>query len=217
MPKKVYLVRHGESEDGVKKLHQLDDAALTELGARQAKEVANRFQHLTIHKIYASPYRRALQTAEYIGTVTGASIETTGLLKERQQPSAIIGKLRNDPEVVRIKKLMAEHHNDPAWHHSDEENIFELRDRAKKFQEFLEQEEQENIAVVSHAAFIKMFTLLGVFGELVTPDLYESYYLHVRTSQTGITMFDQTTHGWRLLTWNDYAHLEDDNAEGFHT
>lgn len=216
MPKKVYLVRHGESEHGAQKLHQLDDVALSERGMRQSRDVANRFTHLAIHKIYSSPHRRTLQTAEHIVAVTGAPIKTTALLQERRQPSEIVGKLRTDPEVVRIKKLMAERRNDPSWRYSDEESIFELRDRVKKFQDSLEHEEQENIVIVSHALFIKMFTLLGVFGDLVTPDLFASYYLHVRTSQTGITMFDRTEHGWRLLTWNDYAHLGDDSAEGFH-
>ena len=216
MPKKVYLVRHGESEDGAQKLHQLDDVALTEQGIQQAKDVAGRFSHLAINKIYSSPHRRTMQTAEHIVAVTGAQIEKTALLQERRQPSEIIGKLRADPEVVRIKGLMHEHRNDPGWHFSDEENLFELRDRVKEFQESLEHEEKENIVIVSHALFIKMFTLLGVFGALVTPDLFMAYYLHVRTSQTGITMFDRTEHGWRLLTWNDYAHLGDDSAEGFH-
>src|SRR3989344_7119082 len=46
MTKKVYLVRHGESEDLVQKLHQKDDSVLSERGNRQAKDVACRFSKI---------------------------------------------------------------------------------------------------------------------------------------------------------------------------
>src|SRR3989344_7784574 len=105
MPKKVYLVRHGESEDLIKKLHQHDHAPLSERGNRQARDVATRFSDIRVDMIYSSPYLRTFQTAEHIAKVTGASIEKQNLLRERKQPDEIIGKPREDPEVVRIKAI----------------------------------------------------------------------------------------------------------------
>ena len=216
MTKKVYLVRHGESEDLVQKLHQKDDSVLSERGNRQAKDVACRFSKIPIDIIFTSPYIRTMQTAQHISDITGAKIKTNTLLRERRQPSEIIGKGREEDEVMRIKEIINDHRNDPGWHYSDEENFFELRDRVVQFQIFIKQQSYSNILLVSHAVFIKVFTLLGVFGDLVSPDIFLSYYKHVRTSQTGITMLEWKDEMWKLLTWNDYAHLGEDNTEHFY-
>lgn len=210
MPKKVYLVRHGESEDGVLKLHQANDAALSEHGRHQAKDAAERFRNISIDVIFSSPYQRTHETAEHISAVTGVRIETNELLHERRQPKEIIGKSRTDSEVVRIKSIIKEHRNDPSWHYSDEENFFEVRDRVKQIIQWVVESPHEHIVIVSHAVLIKIFVLLTVFEDQVTPDMFLSYYAHVRTSQTGITMLQYKEDGWKLLTWNDYAHLGED-------
>ncbi|MEK7615905.1 MAG: histidine phosphatase family protein [Patescibacteria group bacterium] len=207
MSKKVYLVRHGETEDLAKKLHQQNDSVLSERGNQQAQDVAGRFSKIRADIVYSSPFLRTLQTAKHIGTIAGAPVETKELLRERKQPKEIMGKPRDDAEVMRIKNTINEHRHDPSWHYSDEENFFDLRGRVKEFQKFVENDTQENVVLVSHAVFIKMFTLVSVFGDLLTPDMFSSYYQHVRTSQTGITMLEFTDNEWKLLTWNDYAHL----------
>src|SRR3989344_9342614 len=116
MHKKVYLVRHGETDDLAKKLHQQNNSVLSDRGKKQAHDVAERFSNIKVDVIYSSPFLRTIQTAEHIGSVTGARVETNELLRERKQPTEIMGKSRDDSEVIRIKEIISEHRNEPDWH-----------------------------------------------------------------------------------------------------
>ena len=123
MPKKIYLVRHGETDDLVKKLHQHNDVALSERGNKQARDVAVRFSHIKVDVIFSSPHVRTVQTAEHIRSFTHAPLEISELLRESRQPHEIVGKERESADVLHIKEIMREHRNDPSWHYSDEENF----------------------------------------------------------------------------------------------
>lgn len=63
-----YFVRHGEIDSNVKKIYAgWSEEELTPRGRKQAIEVAKKLAHFDIDKIYTSPLRRAVQTAEIIG------------------------------------------------------------------------------------------------------------------------------------------------------
>jgi broad specificity phosphatase PhoE len=81
---KLHLVRHGESE--ANRLHVISNRALphplTELGRRQARDVAERFRDASIDRIYASPVPRARETAEILARALGAPLELADALRE---------------------------------------------------------------------------------------------------------------------------------------
>ncbi|MEK7582958.1 MAG: histidine phosphatase family protein [Patescibacteria group bacterium] len=216
MPKKVYLVRHGESTAIAEKKNQDDAAELSAHGITQARATARRFASIPIKSIICSPLLRARQTADIIAREIGVSVGINDLLREIKKPREIEGKLYDDPEVLRIRKILTENHNDPNWHFSDEENLFDLTSRMKQFALALASEPSDQLLIVAHAGVIRMLSLILIFDDLATPDLFHAAYRHMKLTQTGITMFEQEAHGWRLMTWNDYAHLGDDSAEGFH-
>lgn len=64
----LYLVRHGENLANVQRLfsHRLVDHPLNEKGILQAQQTAHYFADRQIDEIYASPLKRARQTAEII-------------------------------------------------------------------------------------------------------------------------------------------------------
>lgn len=213
MPKKVYLVRHGESLHGAQERYQAGDNPLSGRGVEQAKAVARRFATIAIDRIYSSPFPRVHKTAELINKVVKKEIVVSDLLRELKRPSEFVGKSIRDPEVLRIKQAMREHAYDPAWHYSDEENFYELRDRVCEALHMIEQDPHEHILVVSHAVLMKVFALVMVMGEKATHEDYDAFYHHLRLTQTGITVFEKGTEGWLLMTWNDYAHLGEDTTE----
>ena len=213
MPKKIYFVRHGESTHGAQERYQAGDNPLSERGIAQATSVAKRFANISIDRIYSSPYPRVLQTAEQINTVVQKEIVVLDLLRELKRPSELVGKHIKDPQVLRIKASMREHAHDSAWHHSDEENFYELRDRVGKALQMLEQDSHDSLLVVSHAVLMKMFALVMIMGEQADHKAYDAFYHHLRLTQTGITLFERGSDGWRLMTWNDYAHLGEDTTE----
>lgn len=80
---RLLLVRHGETEGNVGRRLQGPDDPLTERGRRQARELA---AHLSgrddVVALYASPYRRAFETARAIGGALGMEPEPRPALAE---------------------------------------------------------------------------------------------------------------------------------------
>ena len=80
---RLLLVRHGETEGNVSRKLQGPDDPLTERGRRQAEEIA---AHLSgrddVVALYASPYRRAFDTARAIGGALDVEPEPRPALAE---------------------------------------------------------------------------------------------------------------------------------------
>lgn len=73
-PLRLLLVRHGQSEaNAARRMQGRLDSPLTERGRRQARAIARRVARTeTLDALYASPLKRALETAEAIAVETAA-------------------------------------------------------------------------------------------------------------------------------------------------
>src|SRR3990167_2057024 len=102
--KLIYFVRHGETESNVKRIKQGPEGSLTEKGREQVLATAKRFPKHKGHPqiIYASPFERAKETAEIIAKELNLKIKYTDLLKERKNPSEIIGHWGGELEIKQI-------------------------------------------------------------------------------------------------------------------
>ncbi len=73
---KIFLVRHGESEGNRdNKFRGRVDYPLTDLGKKQAQDLAKFLEGFDIGKIISSPLKRALQTAQPISKIKKISIQ----------------------------------------------------------------------------------------------------------------------------------------------
>jgi broad specificity phosphatase PhoE len=79
----ILFIRHGETALNVARVLQPSDTPLNERGHAQARALAARLAGSGVVHILSSDLPRALQTAEAIAAATGAPIETTPLLHER--------------------------------------------------------------------------------------------------------------------------------------
>lgn len=79
----LLLIRHGETALNVARVLQPADTPLSARGIAQAEALAQRLAAMNVRAIVSSDLPRALRTAEAIAAVTGAAIETTQLLHER--------------------------------------------------------------------------------------------------------------------------------------
>ncbi len=79
----LYLIRHGETAENAARVMQLPHVPLSERGAQQARALAARLANEGIEHILASDLRRAAMTAEILAEATGAKLEPTPLLHER--------------------------------------------------------------------------------------------------------------------------------------
>jgi broad specificity phosphatase PhoE len=73
----VYLIQHGDKRPGP------GDPGLTELGRMQATQTGWRLGGLGAGALWASPMRRAQETAECLAAVTGLAVQADARLRER--------------------------------------------------------------------------------------------------------------------------------------
>lgn len=204
---RIYLVRHGETDLNAQNIYQTPDTPLSKLGLKQAENLAKRFPKLPVDIIIASPYQRAKQTALVISSKIDKRIVFDENLKEIVRPSQFQGKRLDDPFAMKVKKMFIDNENDPNWHYSDEENFHDVKKRAEKFLENLENRTEKHIVVVSHALLMKMLLSVVMFQSSMTALEFNRVYNFFVIKNTGITILDKTDKGFVLVTWNDHAHL----------
>jgi broad specificity phosphatase PhoE len=206
---KVYFVRHAQSSLNAQDLlHQYHEGELSEFGVKQAEFVAKRFSTIPLDVIISSPYERAKETAKIISSMIGREVQFTALLSEFKGPRELEGKRKDDPEVVRINTLMAEHRDDVSWKYSDEESYGELRDRAVLVLDYLAKQPYENILCITHGLFLRVIIAAMMFGKEMQRSEMVHFMRFIRINNTGITVCELLESGqWRLVTLNDHAHL----------
>lgn len=205
---RVYLVRHGESEGNVARVHQRVNEPLTAHGIQQAKKVARRFQKLTIDRIIVSHAKRALQTAHEIELITGAPKDIDENLLEKRGATQFIGEKHHSKKSQKAYEKMMEHIDDPQYHFADEENNWDFIVRIDKALKAIETRTEENIVVVSHGFSIKALVGLMLFGPEFSSREFELLKMKLETSNTGITVCENSpVYGWKIVTFNDNAHL----------
>ena len=207
MSKRIYFVRHGESEGNTGIFIQTAETPLTEKGVEQAKIIANRISNLEFDLLVASTYHRAIQTAEFISKVTKKPFITSDLLVERLRPSEQFNTLQNSLESQKSQEqylaafVLGEKYKDG-------ESYYEITNRAKAALEFLEKLPEEKIVVVSHGMFLRVICAVLLLKKHLNPQNCLEVMSTLKTKNTGITVIEKDENNdWRLVSWNDHAHF----------
>lgn len=208
----IYFVRHGETENNAENIRQGAEGHLTELGRAQALETAKRFPKHKGHPqvIIASPFERTRETAEIIGKELNMKVKYSDLLKERRNPSEIIGKWGEDVEVKKIIDQMDKSYHSDDLRISDEENFNDLKKRAKKLLAFISRRYEKRIILVTHGIFLKMVVSYMTYGDSLTASQYNtlSYFNPVNNASMCICSYTHhwfKKNEWEVLVWNDLA------------
>jgi broad specificity phosphatase PhoE len=98
-----------------------------------------------------SPYERTIETAALINHEfeKPLPIEYNDLLMERRNPSEIVGKSVNDPEVKKIVDHIDKSYHSDDYRFSDEENFSDLKTRARNLLEYLAGRREKTLVVVT--------------------------------------------------------------------
>jgi glucosyl-3-phosphoglycerate phosphatase len=96
----MILLRHGQSEfnlhfTATRRDPGIEDARLTECGHHQAEQAARTLALEPITRIIASPYTRALQTAEPLARRLGLGVEILPIVRERFGLACDVGSPRS--------------------------------------------------------------------------------------------------------------------------
>lgn len=208
--KYVYLVRHGESEANIARIHGGEHHPLTERGLEQAGFIAERCSKLPLQAVFASPMVRAQQTGTVIAKRIGLPLGEAPDFIEVRGPSNLMERPVDDPEV----KLGFESLNNnwgPGVRVGDEENFDDLVGRAGKALDFITAQEADHFAVVTHGLFLRIVIARALFGSDVSSRELLALWKGLHTDNTGITILryqpERPDSMWRLITWNDHAHL----------
>jgi len=208
--KRFYFIRHGETILNAKHIKQGAGGGLSILGKQQAEKVGKMLAPLHIQKIISSPYERARETALIVNEHLHVPISYSPLFVERRNPSEIIGKDRDDPNVARVvDKIDLAFHED-EYRFSDEENFVDLKARAKKALAFLEREGAHQTCVITHHAFLKMILSFMLHREhLHSSDYVKLSFLNT-SDNGGVSICEyrpwkmfSKTRGWEVVSFNE--------------
>lgn len=205
---KFYFIRHGEGKNNTLSKFGDKSSVLTPNGISQANALTKRLSKLDIDLIISSTYTRAQQTAGIINESIKTQIILSDLLIERKRPSEVIGKEKNSIEVMKIQSIINQNYHDLDFHYSDEENFLDLKKRAGTLLNYLITLDQENILLVTHGTFMRFVFAYMLFGEQLTSGEYLKVLTFMKVSNTGVTVYEYNDETWRLLIWNDIAHLD---------
>jgi broad specificity phosphatase PhoE len=166
-PLEMLLVRHGQSEfNAVYAQTRIDpgipDPKLTEEGRRQAANAAAMLAAHGVTRVLASPYTRAIETAEIIARNLGIDISIEPLVRERAAFHCDIGTPR-EALKSRFPALDFAHLDDPWWHDhvalGCEESEAQIHDRGLLFRRQAAcLPDRDTVAVVTHWGFIRAVT-----------------------------------------------------------
>lgn len=205
----IYFVRHGESILNAQNIRQGRDGGLSEAGIEQTKQLTEGLVHegQPFEIIISSPYERTVETTRIINERLHLPVEYLELLAERKNPTEIIGKYRNSPEVLAVTDRIDNTYHDDNLRYSDEENFTDLKKRARNLLKYIEERKEKRLLMVTHGIFLKMFVSYMLYGERMKASDYIRLSYESDMDNAGVVICSYTTYWfkkpkWRLLLWN---------------
>lgn len=164
---RLLLIRHAESQGNFEhRLQGRREFPLTQRGIEQSHALAARLAPLPLSAVYASPIGRAMQTAEVIAAKANLSVVPEPRLQEYDFGEAVSGltwpEIREKhPEVV--EALRSDDSGFPRYPGEEGRAVFQDRVRMAMGDLTKRHNDDENVAVITHAGPIAVF-LLDVLG-----------------------------------------------------
>lgn len=161
----LYCIRHGETTfnaEGRLQGHS-QTPALSPLGRRQSEAVAGALADKSIEAVYASPLRRAMETAGVIAQAIGLEICTDPRLMEIDI-GVFQDQLRSDLEKHQAEALARWLSGDPDYVIPGGESRRQLAQRGCEALEAIRRTGHQRVAVVAHGGVLvsSIKSLLGI-------------------------------------------------------
>ena len=210
----LYFVRHGENRANLTKefSYKLVDYPLTEKGVLQSIQTASFFEKIEIDAVYASPLRRAAQTAQIIATPHGLPVQIMEQFREVN-----VGRLEEGlPDVekwVQHNQVIAEWgHGNPSARFTGGENLLELQRRmVLGLETILKGQEDQRLVIVAHGG-IFTFTIACLCPGVDLDWVREVPNHNCSISQVAVEQKGSRLLG-HLLVWAAHDHLSGAAAE----
>ena len=198
----LYLIRHGETDyNRENRVQGMKDSMLTDFGRQQAAAIADHFKNIDLDIIYASPLKRAWDTANAISEASGI----TEVIPVDEFKELHCGKFE-DMLIDEIKECCwdewTEFLSDPAVPPLGGESMNELFNRVSKatLKVLSEVNDDANVAIVSHAGVVRM-------GMATLMNVSVKSAVNFGLSNASVAKFINKYDRWTCLGWNDTEHL----------
>lgn len=209
-PKRFYFVRHGETILNAAHIRQGAEGGLTEKGKAQAAAAGTYLATCGITKLIVSPFERTRETAAIINEKLQVPVLYSPLVAERRNPSEIIGKSGEDPEVARIVDEMDLSYHDDDYRFSDEENFQDMKERARETLNLLAQEGASRTGVITHSIYLKMLIAYLLYRDTLHAKDYVKVSYFNAADNAAVTVCEywplfafSKTRGWKVLSYNE--------------
>jgi broad specificity phosphatase PhoE len=204
----IYFVRHGETILNAAGIRQGPDGGLSEKGKLGVLKTAEGLaREKKFNAIVSSPYERTRETAAIISEKLHMPVEYCDLLRERKNPSEIVGKHKDSVEVRAITDRIDNSFHEDGLRFSDEENFTDLKERARNLLKYIEVRPEKRLLMVTHGIFLKMFVCYMLYGEKMKASDYVRLSFESDMDNAGVVVCSYTTYWfkkpkWNLLLWN---------------
>ena len=197
------VIRHGETAANVNCVIQgQSDVPLSPAGEKQALLLGRRWRGRRFDAVYSSDLSRATRTAEIV--TGGAEIVTTPELREMDL-GAWVGRTTAEIAEKFADEWRAFRSASVDCRATGGESRKELLERIIRFfRTAAARHPDRNVLVVTPGGVLRAFFLMLMGGPRNERALLPS------TGNTGISTvrYDPDADRWRLISWNDTAHLE---------
>ncbi|OGM02529.1 hypothetical protein A2115_00925 [Candidatus Woesebacteria bacterium GWA1_41_8] len=212
---RVFLVRHGQSAARGKGIRQSPDSPLSDLGRREALALGRRIKRwqVSFDKVFSSKLPRARQTAEIVAKSLGVKLEVFEGIHEREQHPGLYGvEVTSKIHKDNVRQYRKNLNNLDYKFRGQGESIRDVIVRATEFKKHLEEKHQgQDILVVSHGLFIRVFLTACILGENYDDESFANLFGALNIHNTGVTLlrFDEDVNRWEVIYINNYLHLRD--------
>lgn len=202
---RIVLVRHGESVVTVNRVigGLKSCTGLSELGHRQAEALGERlrrsgeFTH--VDTVVVSTMPRAIETAQRVAAALPGVPTVQDAAWCEHDPGDVDGMTFED---------YVQRYGNPDWddpfttHFPGGESLMAFHERVRgALTRLVTEHRDRSVVVVCHGGVID-----AVFRTLLALPLVGGFELH--TKNTSLTEFERVRHRWKLVRYNDAAHLE---------
>jgi broad specificity phosphatase PhoE len=211
---KIYLVRHGENLANIRVMlsSRKVDYPLNERGRLQAEQTADYFRSSKIDEVYASPLKRAVETAQIIAAPHDLLVNIRENFRE-----IYTGVLEDRPDSV--ESWRGWHQVTRAWidglpgtRFPGGEDHFMVRERMRLgLEEILDGKNGRTILIVSHIGLLTA-TITEICPEVSPAEIIRKETQNCAIAEVEMTCKDGRWTG-KLVRWGDFSHLHGEAAK----
>jgi len=211
---KLYLVRHGITQEHENKKSQAPDSPLSKEGKRQARLLAKRLkkQGLRFDVVFASPFERARKTAEIIASKLDTKFELMETIHEKLNAKYLYGHGPDDSVFAEYIIELKQFWGDLDWKFRGEgESIRDVINRAREFEKhLLTNHMSQNILAVSHGTFGRCLIASCILGQDIGDEALSKLFQAMHIDNTGLSLLEylEEEEVWQLRILNDHSHLQ---------